>query len=81
MNTWRKNLLRGRYTWRILRAKVGWWGIFQLLKMGIFQLLLTRYMVESEDNAGSVPWMMILVGIIASVAGVFVVLRFQGYLL
>ena len=38
-------------------------------------------MVESEDNAGSVPWMMILVGIIASVAGVFVVLRFQGYLL
>jgi hypothetical protein len=73
MNTWRKNLLRGRYTWRILRAEVGGWGIFQLL--------LTRYMVESEDNAGSVPWMMILVGIIASVAGVFVVLRFQGYLL
>jgi len=36
-------------------------------------------MMESEESTQSMPWIMVLVGIIASIAGVFVVLKFQGH--
>ena len=41
------------------------------------QQQIDTLMVESENTTGSVPWIMLLVGIIASVAAVFVVLKFQ----
>jgi len=43
------------------------------------QQQLDTKIMESEESTQSMPWIMLLVGIIASIAGVFVVLKFQGH--